>query len=121
MASFFTKFPQLVNPALQLILSMKDSQALIETQNIKEISAEGLETLYTQTIMELCQHCPQFFSQQEFLQLKNHLTQGASAMSAKNVSCLMESICYVCTKQEDQNALKLALDDICSIPLSFMQ
>jgi len=33
----------------------------------------------------------------------------------------MESICYVCTKQEDENALKLALSDICSIPLTFMQ
>ena len=53
--------------------------------------------------------------------MKSHLTQGASTMSIKNVSSLMESICYVCTKQADENALKLALSDICSIPLAFMQ
>lgn len=32
----------------------------------------------------------------------------------------MESLCYVCTKQENEAALKAALGDICSIPLSFM-
>ena len=121
MASFFTKFPQHIGLTLQLILSLRDSQVLIVSKNIKDISAEGLETLYIECVMELCQHCPQFFSQQEFNLLKNHLTQGASTMSAKNVSAIMESICYVCTKLEDENALKLALGDICSIPLSFMQ
>lgn len=98
MASFFTKFPQLVGPALQLVLSMKDSQVLIETQNIKELNAGALETLYVEAIMELCNYCPQCFGPQEFNLLKTHLTQGASAMSVKNVSSLVESICYVCTK-----------------------
>lgn len=32
----------------------------------------------------------------------------------------MESVCYVCTKQSNTEALKAALSDICSIPLSFM-
>ena len=41
-------------------------------------------------------------------------------MSVKNVSSLMESVCYVCTKQDNENALTL-MNDICSIPLSFMQ
>ena len=32
----------------------------------------------------------------------------------------MESVCYVCTKQGNNEALKLALNDICFIPLSFL-
>ena len=33
----------------------------------------------------------------------------------------MESVCYVCTKQGNNEALKAALNDICFIPLSFME
>jgi len=47
MASFFTEFPQLINPTLVLVLSLKESQALVEAQNITELDAEALETLYT--------------------------------------------------------------------------
>jgi hypothetical protein len=42
-------------------------------------------------------------------------------MSVKNLTSLMESTCYVCTKQQNVEHMKLALSDICGIPLSFMQ
>jgi hypothetical protein len=42
-------------------------------------------------------------------------------MSMKNVSSLMESVCYVCTKQGNDQAMKMALNDICLLPLSFME
>ena len=62
MASFFTKFPSMINSALKIILSLDESRALALSHNIKDVNAEGLETLYTQSIMELCQYCPQYFT-----------------------------------------------------------
>ena len=47
MASFFTEFPQLINPTLELVLSLKETQALVEAQKITEVDPEALETLYT--------------------------------------------------------------------------
>jgi hypothetical protein len=70
MASFFTKFPNHLCHTLTLVLSLKDSLALVS-------SPGPLENLYSETIMELCLHCPQFFTQNEFLLLKTHLTQNA--------------------------------------------
>lgn len=40
-------------------------------------------------------------------------------MTVKNVGILMESVCYA--KKTNDQALKLALFDICAIPLSLLE
>ena len=83
--SFLTKFPQLVNPYLELLL--KSYQYVLINQEYQSQPSEkktqmwdnfssqmaSFETLYTEAAMEICNHCALSFTENDFNLLKTHI------------------------------------------------
>ena len=130
--SFLTKFPQRMNPYLELLL--KSYQYVLINQEYQSQPSEkktqmwdnfssqmaSFETLYTEASMEICNHCALSFTENNFNLLKTHIQSNYSSMSQKSLTSLMESIAFVCSKQANSQTQKAALIDILQSPISFI-
>ena len=121
MASIFTKIPEALSTALEIVLSMRDSvELLTKITSVRTLPAcvdlEALEQLYVQAVMDLGYNCPDIFSEQDVFTLKNHLVTYSGAISNRNLQNLMESLCFICTRQKTRQFLP----DVIRIPIDFI-
>lgn len=121
MASFYKHFPHLIHETIQIVLQVADSIKMLSAETLQNApNYVGLQALYVEAIMDLCQHCPGDIGETEFALLRDHLTKYADSLQIRSTSDLMESLCCVCSHQADPVVLQQSFNNIAQIPVNFL-